>query len=182
MTPFRPSKLLQRFPEDLAKHHLTFVTPEGVSTFATDNARHPKRWWLVETAKLLNPHRDYWCILNKREFTPAKDVATGRPIKRLSSCYIQGNRAIPRPADEARHAFNPDAETGKPIAIHARCRLRGFQMTPECDLLTLVERQRCFCVEHQCPALVERARLPQRPVCSARRVISHASRIPTVAA
>jgi hypothetical protein len=44
-------------------------------------------------AKLQNPDRDHWCVLNKREFTAAKDVATGLPVKRLSSRLFKGNTA-----------------------------------------------------------------------------------------
>jgi hypothetical protein len=54
-------------------------------------------------------------VLNKPEFTPAKDVATGWPIKRLSSCLFKGNMAIPQSAEVTRHAFHTDADTGKPL-------------------------------------------------------------------
>jgi hypothetical protein len=116
MTPFTPAELLARLPADLAKLHLKFVTPDGMATFASDNADDLKGWWLLQVAKLRNPGRDHWCVLNKREFTSAKDVATGWPVKRLSSCLFEGNAAIPQTAEATRHAFNTDADTGKPMA------------------------------------------------------------------
>jgi len=115
MTPYTPAELLKRFPEDLSKLHLTFVTPDGTATFGSDNAEHLKAWWLEQMTKLRNPARNHWCVLNKREFTAVKDVATGRPIKRLSSCAFKGNTVIPQSADETRYAFNTDADTGKPL-------------------------------------------------------------------
>lgn len=71
MASFTPAELLKRFPEDLSELHLTFLTPDGVATFASDNAKHLKAWWLMQMAKLRNPDRDHWCVLNKREFTSA---------------------------------------------------------------------------------------------------------------
>jgi hypothetical protein len=68
MMSFTPDELLAQFPKDLAKLHLTFVTPEGAATFASDNAEHLRPWWLRQMAKLQNPDRDHWCVLNKREF------------------------------------------------------------------------------------------------------------------
>lgn len=115
MASFTPAELLKRFPEDLSELHLTFVTPDGVATFASDNAKHLKAWWLMQMAKLRNPDRDHWWVLNKREFTSAKDVGTGLPIERLSSCFFKNNTAMPQSADDTRRAFGTDAETGKPL-------------------------------------------------------------------
>jgi hypothetical protein len=112
MTPFTPAELLKRFSKGLLNLHLTFVTPDGTATFASDNARHLEAFWLVQMAKLRNPARDHWCVLNKREFTPVRNVSTGLPIKRLSSCFFKGNTAIPQSADDTRQAFNVDADTG----------------------------------------------------------------------
>jgi hypothetical protein len=78
------------------------------------NAEHLNTWWLAQVAKLRNPDRDHWCVLNKREFTPARDVATGLPIKRLSSCLFTNDTAMPQSADQTRHAFNTGVEICKP--------------------------------------------------------------------
>jgi len=51
---------------------------------------------------------------------PAKDVATGLPIKAPSSGYFTGNVAIPQSANDTRYTFNTNAETGKPLPpLHA---------------------------------------------------------------
>ncbi len=115
MGPFSPNELLNKFPADLAKLHLTFVTHDGISTFTSDNAKHLKSWWLLQTAKLINSGRDYWVVLNKRESTSIMDIATGLPVKKLSSCLFKGNLAMPLSAEDTRHAFNAEAETGKPL-------------------------------------------------------------------
>jgi hypothetical protein len=115
-TVFTPADLLKRLPAGLQNLHLTFVTPEGDPTFASDNAKHLTAWWSLQLAKLHNPERDHWCVLNKREFTPTRDVETGLPIKRLSSCLFQGGTATPQSADNTRQAFNTDADTGKPLS------------------------------------------------------------------
>ena len=48
-------------PSGLDKLHLTFVSPEGTSTFARDNAGELRVWWAVQCAKLRNPDRaDFW--------------------------------------------------------------------------------------------------------------------------
>lgn len=101
----KTARLLNRFAEDLANLYLTFVTPDVVSTFPSDNARHLARWWTLQIAKLRNPDRDHWCAL--------KDVATGLPIKRLSCCYIRRNTIEPLSADETRYAFSIDPDAGK---------------------------------------------------------------------
>jgi hypothetical protein len=177
MAPFKPNQLMNRLPEDLAKFHLTFVTPEGIATFASHNARHLKMWWALQLAKLLTPERDHWCVLNRREFTPVKDVTTDLPVKRLPSCYFKGNTAIPQSADGTRHAFNSDAETGKRLPPMQSRGVRGFRMNPECDPLMLVEQQRRSSDERNCAALGEHIEWPQGRICPGRGVINRAWRI-----
>jgi len=94
--------------------HLTFITPEGRSTFALDNAKNFPYWWLLQCAKLINRKEDFFVVLHKREFTPMK-AENGLPIKKISSCFLQGEHVIPMSADEARKAFHTDAKTGKPL-------------------------------------------------------------------
>ncbi len=115
MTPFKPNQLLNRFPQDLASFHAPFVTVEGIASFANDNARQLKWWWHLQLAKLLNPKRDHGYALSKQEFTLVGGVATGLPVKRLSSCHFKGNTAASQSAEETQHAFNTDAETGNPL-------------------------------------------------------------------
>jgi hypothetical protein len=110
---FGPIKAL---PIDLNNLHLTFVNETGiVSTFGRDNAEHLRSWWLVQCAKLNNPLRkDFWLLLNKREFTSLHDPQTNLPIKRLSGClFRQGMPPKSLTADEIRQAFNTNAETGE---------------------------------------------------------------------
>jgi len=113
--PFPPDELLTRLPPDLVNLHLTFITPDGVATFSSDNAAALEHWWLVQVAKLRRAGEGYWCVLNKREFTSIKDVATGLPVKRVSSCLFEGNTATPQSAETTRYAFNTDADTGKTL-------------------------------------------------------------------
>src|SRR6516164_5724626 len=78
-------------PDGLINMHVTFVNESGVvATFGRDNAKHLRDWWLVQCAKLNNPRRSgFWLMMNVREFTNLRDLKTGRPIKRLSSCVFR---------------------------------------------------------------------------------------------
>jgi hypothetical protein len=103
-------------PSSLENLHLTFVLPDGVSTFASDNAKHLRGWWLMQCAKLGNRERTgFSIVLNKREFTTLKDTQTGLPIKRLSSCLFRDGNVIKLSADETRQAFSTDADTGRAL-------------------------------------------------------------------
>jgi len=108
-------EIINRLPPDLKNLHLTFVTPEGTSTFGSDNAADLRMWWLVQLAKLANPGRDYWIVLHKREFTADRDEATGFPIKRFSMCSFTRGEILKLRADDARYCFNTDAKTGEPL-------------------------------------------------------------------
>jgi hypothetical protein len=108
-------EIIDRLPPDLKDLHLTFITPEGISNFSSDNAAELRMWWLVQLAKLANPKRDYWIVLNKREFTENRDEATGFPIKRLSMCSFSRGEMLKLRADDARYCFNTDARTGEPL-------------------------------------------------------------------
>lgn len=48
-------RVIADLPHDLSDLYLTFVSNEGVSTFARDNAEHLCGWWIVQCAKLMNP-------------------------------------------------------------------------------------------------------------------------------
>lgn len=115
MTRFDPADLLKRLPERLANLHLTFNTPEGVSTFASDNAGEFRHWWVLQCAKLSNPDRKHYVALIRHEFTPAKDPITGLPIKRVSSCFFKGGVAVPLSSNDTRRAYETDARTGRPL-------------------------------------------------------------------
>lgn len=109
--PIGLASFLDRFPEDLKDHHLTFVTQEGMATFASDNARHLPDWWRDEATKLVCiPGRQ--TILNRRIFTAMKDLESGHPIKRLSSCALHSDGIVPMGAEDTRHAFTTDHTTG----------------------------------------------------------------------
>lgn len=105
--------IIDKLPPDLQGLHLTFVTPDGTSTFASDNAANLRMWWLMQLAKL--QREGYWVVLNKREFTAIKDEATGFPVKRVSMCCFKRGEIWKVPADEARYCFITNAETGEPL-------------------------------------------------------------------
>lgn len=109
--------VLNKIPNDLQDLYLTILTPEGASTFSSDNAKHFKSWFLVQLAKLYNQDRNWDAIIMiKRQFTPLKDVETGLPIKKISACrFEKENVCIPLTAEEIRSASNIDAKTGKPL-------------------------------------------------------------------
>jgi hypothetical protein len=101
-------------PDGLINLHVTFVNESGVvATFGRDNAKHLRDWWLVQCAKLNNPRRSgFWLMMNVREFTNLRDLKTGRPIKRLSSCVFRNGELFePLSADAVRRAFTTDAAT-----------------------------------------------------------------------
>jgi len=70
-----------------------------------------------DQAKLRNPVRDYFSVLNQREFTPPKDVATGMPIERQPSCYFKDKGALAQSANDTRYAFSTYAGTGAPSPL-----------------------------------------------------------------
>lgn len=109
--------ILDKIPDDLRNLYLTITTPDGTSTFASDNAEHFKPWFLLQLAKLNNPDRNWdTIILIKRQFTQLKDAKTGLPIKKISACrFEKGGVCIPITAEEMRSASNVDAKTGKPL-------------------------------------------------------------------
>ena len=112
--PAELATFLDRFPKDLKDHHLTFVTPDGLATFASGNASYLPEWWREEAVRIVCiPERR--TILNRRIFTAMKDVESGLPIKRLSSCVLHSGGIEPQNADTTRHAFTTDFETGKPL-------------------------------------------------------------------
>lgn len=112
--PVGLATLLDRFPNDLKDHHLTFVTPDGMATFASDNAHHLPDWWRDEATKLVCiPGRQ--TILNRRIFTAMKDLESGHPIKRLSSCALHSDGIVPMGAEDTRHAFTTDHATGRTL-------------------------------------------------------------------
>ena len=106
-----PSMLLRNLPKGLPNLQLTFVTPEGIETFASHNAHDLPRWWSDRCARLRAGRRDYWIMLNKREFSDVIDRRTGQPVKRLSSCMFEHGFARPMAADETREAFTTDFRT-----------------------------------------------------------------------
>ncbi len=110
--PIGLATLLDRFPSDLKDHHLTFITPTETATFASDNAQHLKDWWAGEAVRItLIP--DYQVVLHRRVFTSMKDITSGIPIKKLSSYRLTANEMDGLSADEVRHAFTTDHETGQ---------------------------------------------------------------------
>lgn len=92
--------------------HLTFVTPEGRSVFSHENAALFANWWFVQCSKLSNLKEDFFIVLHKRETTPMRDE-NDVPIKKISSCFLQGDLAVPMRAEQSRKAFHSDAKTGK---------------------------------------------------------------------
>lgn len=112
--PVGLATFLDRFPKDLKDHHLTFVTEDGMATFASDNACHLQEWWHDEAIRLVCiPGRQ--TVLNRRIFTAMKDVESGLPIKRLSSCALHSEGVVSMSAVETRHAFTTDHATGRPL-------------------------------------------------------------------
>jgi hypothetical protein len=88
-------RVIADLPHDLSNLYLTFVSDEGVSTFARDNAEHLPDWWVVLCAKLMNPGREGFSIgLVKREFTALKDTTTGLPIKKISGARFEHRGAV----------------------------------------------------------------------------------------
>lgn len=112
--PIGLSSFLSRFPVGLKDHHLTFVTPDGTATFASDNAYHLKAWWAQES-QLIRLFANRHTVLNRRIFTPMKDLESGLPIKKLSSCFINAEGAVEMTAEDTRLAFETDAATGQKL-------------------------------------------------------------------
>lgn len=183
MTTFRSDQLLQRFPEDPAKLHRTYVTPDGTATFGSDNARHLNQ----------APEDVVGSAIGKAAEAGARllvcaqqtGIYAGKGCRHHSAgpaaivLLLQGQRndtTIGR-----RYATRLEHGCGdrQAIATQASRRFGGFRMNPECDPLTLVERQRRFSDERKCLALPERARWPQDPDCPAPGVVNRASPIGT---
>jgi hypothetical protein len=114
----KTSAVLANIPDNLEHLYLTMLTPDGVSTFASDNADNFKSWFLIQSAKLENPDRDWSAVIMiKRQFTALKDASTGLPIKKISACRFEKNDlCVPLTAEETRASFSVDAKTGKPLA------------------------------------------------------------------
>jgi hypothetical protein len=99
--------------------------------YASDNADALRGWCLVQCAKLGNRERKgFWIVLNKREFTTLKDTGRGLPIKRLSSCLFRDGNATKLSADEPRHAFNTDADTGETLPARTDIVFVDFPRSP----------------------------------------------------
>ena len=76
-------EMIERFSDTLENLYLTCKMPDGISTFASDNAGHFKQWMLLQCARLYNPERRWdRIIITKREFTPLKDASNKIPIKK----------------------------------------------------------------------------------------------------
>ena len=85
----------------------------------------------MQCAKLANRERKgFWIVLNKREFTTLKDTGTGLPIKRLSSYLFRDGNATKLSADEPRHAFNTDADTGETLPARTDIVFVDFPRSP----------------------------------------------------
>jgi hypothetical protein len=125
------TEVVAALPANLKHLHLTFVGPDGTSTFAADNARELHPWALVMAAKIHSGSIP-WLALHKRQFTTLKDSATGRPVKRLSSALFNGGTIRKFSAAEARQAFYADAASPTTIRL-ASSRLR----IGSCDPLSM---------------------------------------------
>src|SRR5258707_14526440 len=108
--------MLENIPDTLKNLHLTCVTPDGVATFARDNAQDFKGWMLLQCAKLYNDERGWNAVLMiKREFTHLKGCGE-RASKKISSCRLEKNGSLTgMTADETRSCYQVDAKTGRPI-------------------------------------------------------------------
>lgn len=106
--------LLNPYPANLENHHFTFVSAsEGVlATFARDNAEHMMPWW-KEAVKAMRSDPALGLQINRRIFTPMRDIETGLPIKRMAICVVTRNGVQGISVDDARLAFNTDAATGQ---------------------------------------------------------------------
>ena len=83
--PLQVREVLERIPDTLENLHLTCVTPDGVATFAHDNAQYFQGWMALQCAKLYNEERGWNAIVMiKREFTHLKDAASGLPSNNFS--------------------------------------------------------------------------------------------------
>ena len=104
-------------PSDLKDLYLTILTPDGASTFSSDNAKDLHSWFALQLAKLNNPERNWdSVVLIKRQFTKLKDMKTGLPFKKVSACLFKaGGVQVRLTSEQIRTASCTDAITGKPL-------------------------------------------------------------------